>query len=151
MKKLNPCRSVMYIIDAYSTMTSTFLSVDQLIPGQTYKVMPSRKFSHIHEGVGVYNGYTLNFTGNTPTVSGYSPDMKYFDAIKDGVVVDPSTVKVGDVITARSKYGSAKLMELFEVTRINYVYEFTEFTPLDPCHNCKISVYSDEANIVALA
>lgn len=137
----------MYTIDAYSTMTFTSLSVDQLIPGQTYKVMPSRMSSYIYEGVGVYNGYTLNFTGNTPTVSGYSPDMKHFDAIKGGIVVDPSTVKVGDVITARSKYGPTRLMELLEVTHIHYVYEFADYTPprFETQHN--VSVYSDDANI----
>ena len=123
------------------------LSVDQLVPGQTYKVIPSRMSSYIYEGEGVYKGYTLNFTGNTPTVRGYSPDMKFFDAIKDGEVVDPSTVKVGDVITARSKYGPTKLMEHLEVTHINYVYEFADYTPprFKTQHN--VSVYSNDANI----
>jgi len=131
-------------------MVRTSLNVHQMVPGQIYRIRP--KYTHdtlTRDGMGIYHGYTLNFNCTT-NVSRYSPNMKYFVVLKQGRIIDPATVKVGDTITLHSKQNPRMIVENVLVRKISYIYEFSKYYP--PLPQCEddtglIEIYASYANI----
>jgi len=128
-------------------MNRKSLTIHQLVPGQTYRVEPHYKGTlRLHDGMGIYQGYTLNFNCKS-AASAYSPDMKYFDTYKNNIIVDPNTVKIGDIITIRNKWNPVNSIDNVTVTKIEYIYEFSKFSPPLPYHSLPICLYSNETTI----
>ena len=70
--------------------------------------------------------------------------------MKQGRVIDPATVKVGDVITLHSKQNPQMIVENVYVHKISYIYEFSKYYP--PLPQCEddaglIEIYATYANV----
>ena len=125
-------------------MNSPPLSIKQLIPGHTYRIKPTRLLDISDgyvDGMGVYQGYSLNFNCKSPTGKGFSPDIIYFDVYKNDKLIDPNTVKVGDNVILLNK-NRVNNVGRVTVTRISYMYIFSKHTPPLPDSLYPVSINS---------
>jgi len=127
-------------------MIRTPLSVNQLYPGQVYRIIPyNHQGINLHDGMALYQTYYYNFNCRSQRV-GYSPNTKYFDVYKNNMKIDPNVVKLGDVITLINKVNLRFTITDVTVTKIAYVYEFSKYVPALPIKD-EIMVYSTEIKI----
>jgi len=113
-----------------------------LVPGQTYiikhKYPPSNKM-HIQNYAGVYDKFKVNLNCQKLN-EGYSPDFKYFNIIRNNIIIQPHDVKLNDIVTLRHKW--IQKPDMVDLT-VNYIY----YTYFFSTQIFNIVVYSNDVNI----
>ena len=113
-----------------------------LVPGQTYIIKhkyPSSNKMHIQNYAGVYDRFKVNLNCQKLN-EGYSPDFKYFNIIRNNIIIQPHDVKLNDIVTLRHKW--IQKPDMVDLT-VNYIY----YTYFFSTQIFNILVYSNDVNI----
>jgi hypothetical protein len=99
-----------------------------LVPGEIYSVKRiNPRHEYIENRACVYESFEININC-IKNDSRYSPNSKYYDIIKNGVIINPINVKVDDIITFRNRF-VGHIIEDVTVNKIFYTYIFSRYSP----------------------
>jgi hypothetical protein len=110
-----------------------------LVPGQTYIIKSKDANRYFQNFAGVYEQFKVNFYCQKLN-EGYSPDFKYFNIIRNNIIIQPHDVKLNDIVTLRHKW--IQKPDMVDLT-VNYIY----YTYFFSTQIFNIVVYSNDVNI----
>ena len=119
-----------------------------LVPGQTYIIKhkyPPPTEMYIQNYAGVYDRFKVNLNCDKLNES-YSPDLNNFDIKKNNILIQPTDVKLNDVITLYHKWSPRSIVDV-TVKHIFYTYIFSKCSPVNKPQIFYVAVYSIDVNI----
>ena len=117
-----------------------------LVPGQTYIIKSKDANRYFQNFAGVYDKFKVNLNCQKLN-EGYSPDFKYFNIIRNNIIIQPHDVKLNDIVTLRHKWIQKPDMVDLTVNYIYYTYIFSKCSPVIKPHIFNPQVYSRGADI----
>jgi hypothetical protein len=134
------------------------LNYNDLVPGQIYRINRSGPCGYyirnnkiyyiISNCIAKYKKFYVIINCKSGE-NAYSPISKYVDFLINDIVVKPTDIKIGDVITFRRKSNPNLMQQNLIVTKIAYSYVFSSYHPhyLPITTNPKYKVDSNHADI----
>jgi hypothetical protein len=122
------------------------LNYNDLVPGQIYRINRSEPCGYYC--IAKYKKFYVIINCKSGE-NAYSPISKYVDFLINDIVVKPTDIKIGDVITFRRKSNPNLMQQNLIVTKIAYSYVFSSYYPhyLPITTNPKYKVDSNHADI----